>query len=81
MGKKDRKKSVEETSVTAVGWTVISKRGWKLVGTGVGVLVLGYIVLSLTDPSGQNWASHLSPFLLIAGYTLIGVGIVIRNPA
>ena len=54
----------------------VSKRGWKVVGAGIGLVALGFGVLSLTDPEGQNWASNLSPFLLLGGYAAIGLGII-----
>jgi uncharacterized membrane protein len=58
----------------------ISRRGKKLILVGIGVVALGFWVLSYTDPAGQNWASTLSPFLIVAGYVLIGVGIVLPDP-
>ena len=48
---------------------------------GVGIVILGFWILTLTDPAGQNWASTLSPFLLIAGYAAIGIATVLRDPA
>ncbi len=59
--------------------SLISKRGWKVIGAGVGIVALGFIVLSFTDPQGQNFASHLSPFLLIGGYVTIGFGILLKD--
>src|SRR4051812_27740661 len=56
--------------------SVISKRGWFFIGTGVFIGFLGYCLLTLTDPLGQNWASKISPFVIIGGYVLIGAGIV-----
>ena len=47
-----------------------------MIGAGIGVVFLGFIVLSLTDPSGQNWASTLSPFLILGGYGTVAAGIV-----
>lgn len=55
----------------------ISKRGWKVIFAGIITLILGYFILSKTDPAGQNWASNLSPFLILGGYVLIGVGIIV----
>ena len=55
----------------------ISKTGWRVIASGVLFLVVGYIVLSRTDPAGQNWASKLSPFLILGGYALIGAGIIV----
>lgn len=55
----------------------ISKRGWKVIGLGVAIAAIGYYVLSLTDPAGQNWASNLSPFLLLGGYATLAIGIIL----
>ena len=54
----------------------ISAKGWKVIGIGAGVVTLGFIVLCLTDPAGQNWASTLSPFLILGGYGTIAAGIL-----
>ena len=54
----------------------ISARGWKVIGIGAGVVTLGFIVLCFTDPAGQNWASTLSPFLILGGYGTIAAGIL-----
>jgi hypothetical protein len=58
----------------------ISRRGKKVIGIGVSVVVLGFWILTYTDPAGQNWASRLSPLLLVIGYALIGVGIILPDP-
>ena len=58
----------------------ISRRGWKTIGAGIGLLVVGYSVLCFTDPRGQNWASVLSPFLILGGYAVIGTGILLPDP-
>ena len=57
----------------------VSKRGWKVIGLGAGIVAAGFFVLSLTDPGGQNWASNLSPFLILGGYAIIGIGIVLPD--
>jgi len=44
---------------------------------GVLGILAGFGVLTLTDPQGQNWASYLSPILLVIGYSLMGVGFVL----
>lgn len=59
----------------------ISGRGKKAIGIGLGILVLGFIVLSRTDPMGRNWASTLSPFLILGGYAVIGIGIFLPDEA
>lgn len=77
MTKKDKKgTSIDSKNRTE---SPISRRGWRIVGMGGVLVVLGYIVLSLTDPRGQNWASHISPFLLLGGYATIGFGILAKD--
>ena len=66
----------EQPSVS-IKFEGVSKRGWKVIGCGIGIVTVGFYVLSLTDPAGQNWASNLSPFLLLGGYATIAVGIVL----
>jgi hypothetical protein len=78
MGKKDKKKSVvlpNPTEPAPASWS-LSPRGWKIGLSGALLVLVGYGVLSLTDPAGQNWASTLSPFLLIGGYALIGLALL-----
>lgn len=60
--------------------SAISRRGWKVIGVGLLVAAVGYIVLSFTDSRGQNLASSLSPFLIIGGYAIIGFGIIAKDP-
>ena len=83
MSKKDKKKRKQEVQNLdeVVDGGLLSKRGWKIVGAGIGVVILGFITLTFTDPRGQNFASTLSPFLIIGGYALIGVGIITKDPA
>jgi hypothetical protein len=83
MSKKEKKLKAATTSqpkapVTPVA-PPVSKRGWRRIGIGIAVLTIGYIVLSMADPMGQNWASNLSTFLIISGYALIGVGILTKD--
>jgi hypothetical protein len=58
---------------------MISRRGWKTIGGGAAIAALGYLVLSFTDPRGQNLASTVSPFLILGGYATIGAGILLRD--
>ena len=60
---------------------LISRRGCKVIGGGIGLLIIGYFVLSKADSMGQNWAATLSPFLILGGYAAIGIGIVLKDPA
>ncbi|MBI2069397.1 MAG: hypothetical protein HYT79_02245 [Elusimicrobia bacterium] len=45
---------------------------WKIIAGGILTVAAGFIVLSRADPAGQNWASHLAPFLILGGYAAIG---------
>lgn len=74
-----REKGKKNLQVLPAKMEGISKRGWKVIGLGIGIVILGFYVLSLTDPAGQNWASKLSPFLILGGYATIGVGIVLPD--
>lgn len=47
-----------------------------MIGGGV-LLLLGFFLLSKTDPYGRNWASHATPFLILGAYGLILVGIIL----
>jgi hypothetical protein len=55
----------------------ISNRGIKVIFAGAVILAAGFFILSKTDPAGQNWASKLSPFLILGGYAAIGAGILV----
>jgi len=80
MSKKDRKdKRIQRDRKKEVKFIGISKRGRKIIISGIGVLLLGFLVLTRTDPAGQNWASVLSPFLIIGGYVIIGIGIIVPD--
>ncbi|MFH1958294.1 MAG: hypothetical protein ABIJ15_07465 [bacterium] len=43
---------------------------------GVLVLIISFLVLSKTDPRGENFASHIVPFLFISSWGLIIYGIL-----
>jgi hypothetical protein len=90
MSKKDKKNRDRPNLSGAEGGTgaispakapSISKRGWKIIFAGIGVLVVGFFILSLADSSGQNWASTVSPLTIITGYVLIGCGIIASDPS
>ncbi|OGR82497.1 MAG: hypothetical protein A3J70_15245 [Elusimicrobia bacterium RIFCSPHIGHO2_02_FULL_61_10] len=77
--KKDKLQAKKPQSSGFTRWG-ISLRGWKVIGGGVLTVIAGFYVLSLTDPAGRNWASTLSPFLLLGGYAAIGIGITLPGP-
>lgn len=51
----------------------------KWVGGGVLVSSFGFLLLLLTDPMGRNWASHLSPVLILAGYGWIAAALLVPS--
>jgi len=57
----------------------ISGRGKKTIGGGVLLLILGFVVLTLTDSHGRNWASILSPLLILGAYGVIAYGIFLPD--
>jgi hypothetical protein len=57
----------------------LSGRGKKTIAGGIGLLVVGFVILTFTDPDGQNWASMLSPLLILGAYGIIAAGIFIPD--
>ncbi len=78
--RQELKASAQRPQKGSVQFTGVSKRGWKVIGLGIVIAAIGYVVLSFTDPAGQNWASNLCPFLILGGYATIGVGIILPDP-
>lgn len=54
---------------------VLSSLGWRIVGAGGALVLTGFVLLAFADSMGRNLPAMVSPFLLIAGYTAIGVGL------
>ena len=73
---KDKKKGKKEEKKDNVKLIGISQTGKKVIAAGFLILIAGFFVLSKTDPAGQNWAGVLSPFLILGGYAVIGIGII-----
>jgi hypothetical protein len=46
-----------------------------MVGSGIGLLVIGFIVLSMVDRMAENWAGVASPILLVSGWLVIACGL------
>lgn len=64
-----------KTSNQQVG---LSKMGLKVIFSSVGLLIVGFILLRFTNPAGNNWASFISPLVIILAYIFIGIGIMIK---
>ena len=77
MSKKSKKTQPLQVPQKSVSATGISKRGWKVIGAGIGILAVGFYLLTWTDPMGRNWASNLSPFVILGGYAVIAIGIIL----
>ncbi len=45
---------------------------------GFVLLVAGFFVLTFTDSRGQNWASILSPIMLLGAYIIMGISMIIK---
>ncbi|MFH1723217.1 MAG: hypothetical protein ABII00_01210 [Elusimicrobiota bacterium] len=81
MGKRHRKRAAEKARERKGGEgkplseETITSRGKKTIAAGIALLVVGFFVLTLTDPEGRNWASQLSPLLILGAYAVIAVGI------
>lgn len=54
----------------------ISRPGWLIVAVSVLVAALGYFLLSKAAPAGRDLYSNLSPFVILAGYAGVAVGIM-----
>jgi hypothetical protein len=60
---------------------LLSSRGKRFLAAGALFVFAGFLLLTRTDPAGQNGASFWSPFLLVVGYLLIGIGFGVKDPA
>ena len=77
MSKKNRQNiNSNLNNIQQVSMQGISKLGKKIIFSGILVLIAGFYILTKTDSYGQNWASMLSPFLILGGYVIIGIGII-----
>ena len=55
-------------------------RGGRLVAGGGGLLLVGFFLLTRTDPYGADWASWFSPVAVLSGYGLIALGLFSPPP-
>ncbi|MFC2061125.1 hypothetical protein ACFLUV_01280 [Elusimicrobiota bacterium] len=47
----------------------------KITLTGIGILILGFIVLGMVNSMASNWAGFAAPVLILAGWITIAVGL------
>ncbi len=45
---------------------------------GTASIIIGLFLLTLTNPEGNNWASILSPLMIIGGYVAVIVGLLLK---
>ncbi|MFH1259265.1 MAG: hypothetical protein ABII74_05560 [Elusimicrobiota bacterium] len=55
----------------------LSRRGKKIITFAIIIVIIGFYILTKTNPQGDNWASNLSQLLIIAGYIGIAFGIIL----
>jgi hypothetical protein len=70
-----KKNKKVQTAPAAAQPDGFSPAGKALIWSGAGLVALGFVVLSRADAFGRNWAASLSPFLILGGYALMGLGI------
>ena len=46
-------------------------------GVGFVLLVIGYVILSLVNSQGDNWASVVSPIMIIGSYIIIAISFLL----
>ncbi|MHB2026744.1 MAG: hypothetical protein ACYCPQ_08940 [Elusimicrobiota bacterium] len=84
MGKKSGKKggggkAFPHTPEPSADIDRISHSGWMAIALGIGILAVGFWILSWTDRMGRNWAACVSPFVILGGYAVIGLGIFLPD--
>ncbi len=76
--KKNKRLSTPEKKPTEHA-PLLTKKSLQWIGGGIGLLVIGYSVLSFADAKAQNLPGLLSPFLILGGYAAIGVGLFLNK--
>jgi hypothetical protein len=72
---KNKNTGKKDVPAQAVPYEPLSSRGKRLVGAGGALVVAGFALLSYADAMGRNLPALISPFLLLGGYAVIGVGL------
>jgi len=76
---KNKKTFKEKVQAPPPPSAALSPVGKRLVAAGGTLVILGFAVLSRADAMGRNWASSLSPFLILGGYAAIGIGLFLPS--
>ena len=72
---KDIERSADRSSADRFG-----PGNWLLLAVGVVLLVVGFAALAAADQDAGNLPGRLSPFVILAGYATIFVGLILRVP-
>ncbi|MCX7835058.1 MAG: hypothetical protein N2450_03170 [bacterium] len=68
----------KQKKITKIQRPLFSKRNWRWLGTGIGVILLGYLAL-MQGPYNNPLSLTVAPILLTIGYCiLIPIGLAIR---
>lgn len=57
----------------------ISKKGFKIIIFSIFSLAIGFLLLRFTNSEGDNWASIVSPIIIISSYIFIAIGILAKD--
>lgn len=56
----------------------IGKTGQRIIIGSLITLVIGFLLLKFTNPEGNNFASVLSPILIVFSYIFIALGLLVE---
>jgi hypothetical protein len=71
-----KQKDILEKQVTIE----ISFTGKKIILFSIVLLIVGFGLLKFSDPEGTNWASIISPFVIIFSYIGMAIGLLHQIP-
>lgn len=72
---KNKNTTKKDRPATPPPYEPVSPRGKTLVGAGGALVLCGFVLLSFADAMGRNLPALVSPFLLVGGYAVIGLGL------
>ena len=76
MKNKHSQQKFAKVQAQSIPQEIITKRGKTIISIGIGLVIIGFLILTKTNPQGDNLASIISPFVLIGGYITIAIGII-----